>query len=60
MRILIAIKPTGQLTLGYYIGMLKYLKEIQNEKCKFFIFIDNLYALTKPIKKKNYKKIVLI
>lgn len=56
-RILTAIKPTGQLTLGNYIGMLKNLKEIQkNEKCKSFIFIANLHALTKPIKKKELQK----
>ena len=56
MRILTAIKPTGQLTLGNYIGMLKNLKEVQNEKCKCFIFIANLHALTKPIKKKELQK----
>ena len=56
-RILTAIKPTGQLTLGNYIGMLKNLKEIQkNEKCKSFIFIANLHALTKPIKKEELQK----
>ena len=55
--ILTAIKPTGQLTLGNYIGMLKNLKEIQkNEKCKSFIFIANLHALTKPIKKEELQK----
>lgn len=55
-RILTAIKPTGQLTLGNYIGMLKNLKEIQNKKCQCFFFIANLHALTKPIKKEELQK----
>ena len=56
IRILTAIKPTGQLTLGNYIGMLKNLKEMQHKKCKCFIFIANLHALTKPIEKKELQK----
>ena len=47
-RILTGIKPTGQLTLGNYIGVLKHLpKEIDRGEC--FYFIADLHALTLPI-----------
>ena len=47
-RILTGIKPTGQLTLGNYIGVLKHLhKEIERGEC--FYFIADLHALTLPI-----------
>jgi len=48
MRILSGIKPTGQLTLGNYIGALKNFKAFQ-EKGECFIFIADLHALTLPI-----------
>ena len=47
-RILTGIKPTGQLTLGNYIGVLKNLpKMTDNGECIFFI--ADLHALTLPI-----------
>ena len=47
-RILTGIKPTGQLTLGNYIGVLKNLhKEVERGEC--FYFIADLHALTLPI-----------
>ena len=47
-RILTGIKPTGQLTLGNYIGVLKHLsKETERGEC--FYFIADLHALTLPI-----------
>ena len=47
-RILTGIKPTGQLTLGNYIGVLKHLpEEINRGDC--FYFIADLHALTLPI-----------
>ena len=47
-RVLTGIKPTGQLTLGNYIGVLKYLpKEVERGEC--FYFIADLHALTLPI-----------
>lgn len=47
-RILTGIKPTGQLTLGNYIGVLKHLpKEVERGEC--FYFIADLHALTLPI-----------
>lgn len=46
--ILTGIKPTGKLTLGNYIGVLKRLKDFQNQgEC--YIFIADLHALTLPI-----------
>lgn len=48
MRILSAIKPTGRLTLGNYIGALKNFKHYQNDN-ELFIFIADLHALTLPI-----------
>lgn len=48
MKILTGIKPTGQLTLGNYLGVLKNLKNEQ-EKGETFIFIADLHALTLPI-----------
>ena len=47
-RILTGIKPTGQLTLGNYIGVLKNLKET-TKRGESFIFIADLHALTLPI-----------
>ena len=47
-RVLTGIKPTGQLTLGNYIGVLKNLpKEVDRGDC--FYFIADLHALTLPI-----------
>jgi len=47
-RILTGIKPTGQLTLGNYIAVLKNLKNL-NDRGECFIFIADLHALTLPI-----------
>jgi len=47
-RILSGIKPTGQLTLGNYIGALKNFPKFQDEG-EPFIFIADLHALTLPI-----------
>lgn len=46
--VLSGIKPTGQLTLGNYIGALKNFKDYQDEN-QVFIFIADLHALTLPI-----------
>lgn len=43
-----AIKPTGQLTLGNYLGALKNFPKFQDES-KNIIFIADLHALTLPI-----------
>lgn len=47
-RILSAIKPTGQLTLGNYIGALRHFKDHQDEG-EVYIFVADLHALTLPI-----------
>lgn len=47
-RALSGIKPTGQLTLGNYIGALKNFKDYQDEY-ESFIFIADLHSLTLPI-----------
>lgn len=47
-RILTGIKPTGQLTLGNYIAVLKNLPK-QMDKGELFYFIADLHALTLPI-----------
>jgi len=47
-RVLSGIKPTGNLTLGNYIGALMHFKDYQDEN-EPFIFIADLHALTLPI-----------
>jgi tryptophanyl-tRNA synthetase len=47
-RILSGIKPTGQLTLGNYIGAIKNFSRVQKEG-ETFLFIADLHALTLPI-----------
>jgi tryptophanyl-tRNA synthetase len=47
-RILSGIKPTGELTLGNYIGALRHFKDFQSQG-EVFIFIADLHALTLPI-----------
>lgn len=47
-RVLSGIKPTGQLTLGNYIGALRRFPMYQSDH-ETFIFIADLHALTLPI-----------
>lgn len=47
-RILTGIKPTGKLTLGNYLGVLKNLHKMM-DRGECFIFIADLHALTLPI-----------
>ena len=47
-HILSGIKPTGQLTLGYYIGAINKFVKLQ-DKGESFLFIADLHALTLPI-----------
>lgn len=60
-RSLSGIKPTGNLTLGNYIGALRNFKKVQDEY-ESFVFIADLHALTLPIDpqflKNNTKDIV--
>lgn len=47
-RLVSGIKPTGDLTLGNYIGALKQFVKLQDEleDTEFFIFIADLHAIT--------------
>ena len=53
-RILSGIKPTGQLTLGNYIGAIKNFARVQHDG-EPFIFIADLHALTLPIDPKTLR-----
>jgi len=44
-RLLSGVKPTGDLTIGNYIGALKHFKEMQKDY-ETFIFVADLHALT--------------
>ncbi len=54
-RMLSGIKPTGQLTLGNYIGAIKQFIEYQDEY-EMLVFIADLHALTLPIDAKELRK----
>ena len=62
-RLLSGIKPTGDLTLGNYIGALKQFKDMQKEY-ETFIFVADLHALTiyndPDVLKKKIRDIVAI
>ncbi|MBR2603671.1 MAG: tryptophan--tRNA ligase [Bacilli bacterium] len=45
MRILTGLKPTGNLTLGSYLGSIKQIVDMQDEG-EIFLFIADLHALT--------------
>lgn len=49
-RLVSGIKPTGQLTLGNYIGALRQFVKLQDELSdhEHFIFIADLHAITTP------------
>ncbi len=51
-RILTGLKPTGELTLGNYIGAIKPLIKLQEEYDEIFLFVADLHALTVPQDKK--------
>ena len=53
-RILSAIKPTGKLTLGNYIGALSHFKDFE-DRGESFIFIADLHALTLPIEPEDLR-----
>lgn len=49
------IKPTGQLTLGNYIGALRNFVKYQDDY-ELYVFIANLHCITVPIDPKELKK----
>jgi len=57
-RLVSGIKPTGQLTLGNYIGAIKQFVALQDEleDTEFFIFIADLHAITTPQNRQALKK----
>ena len=58
MRIVSGIKPSGQLTLGNYIGAIKQFLNLQEKfsNSSFFIFIADLHAITIPINSHELEK----
>ena len=62
-RMLSGIKPSGQLTLGNYIGALKEFVKYQDEY-EMFVFIANLHTLTvyqdPEVLRKNLRDTVLL
>ena len=54
-RMLSGIKPTGQLTLGNYIGALSNFVKLQ-EKYEMIVFIANLHAITINIDAKELEE----
>lgn len=45
-RLLTGLKPTGELTIGNYIGAIKPFKEMQNDFDDIYLFVADLHALT--------------
>ena len=54
-RMLSAVKPTGRVTLGNWLGAIRQFVKYQ-EDYELYIFIANLHALTLPISKKDLKE----
>ena len=54
-RMLSGIKPSGELTLGNYIGALRNFVNYQ-EDYELFVFIANLHCITVPIEPKELRK----
>ena len=46
-RILTGLKPTGDLTLGNYIGSIKQMINLE-DKYESYLFVADLHALTVP------------
>ena len=60
-RLVSGIKPTGEMTLGNYIGALKQFVKLQNEleDTEFYIFIADMHAITTPQEKQTLRKNIL-
>ena len=58
MRLVSGIQPSGNLTLGNYLGAIKQFVKLQYElkDTEFFIFIADLHSITVPQDKLNLKK----
>lgn len=58
MRLVSGIQPSGNLTLGNYLGAIKQFVHLQEtmEDTEFFFFIANLHSLTVPQDRAKLKK----
>lgn len=58
MRLVSGIQPTGNITLGNYLGAIKNFVKLQQEleDCEFFIFIADLHAITIPQDREKLRK----
>lgn len=54
-KILTGLKPTGELTLGNYIGAIMQMIKMQNEYTSY-LFIADMHAITVPQDPKDLKK----
>lgn len=54
--LLTGLKPTGELTLGNYIGAIKPLMELSKNYDNVFLFVADLHALTIPQDPQELKK----
>ena len=54
-RMVSGIKPTGELTLGNYIGALRNFVKYQDDY-ELYVFIANLHCITVPIDPKELRK----
>ncbi len=59
-RLVSGIQPTGQLTIGNYIGAIRQFVALQHEleDTEFFIFIADLHAITTPQDKLQLRKAI--
>ena len=57
-RILSGIQPTGNITLGNYLGAIKNFVKLQDElpEHAFYIFIADLHAITVPQEREKLRK----
>lgn len=54
-KILTGLKPTGELTLGNYIGAIQQMKQLQ-DNYESYLFVADLHALTVPQDPKELKR----
>lgn len=54
--ILTGIKPSGEMHLGGYLGVILPLIKLQEEYNNLFVFIADIHALTKPILAKDLRR----
>jgi tryptophanyl-tRNA synthetase len=54
-RFFTGIKPTGTLTLGHYLGVIRHILAIQDQY-EIIIMVGDLHALTIPNKEINYRE----